>query len=124
MDELRATGVMILLFALRCVVPLVFTIGLGYLMNRLVDRWEAEEELARQQKPEIGLQPAVTAEEKQSGIKIPCWVLRNCDPEKRENCSAYQQRQFPCWVARIRSDGALPSNCPDCPVYNEALKPA
>ena len=41
MNGFDATLVMIALFALRCVFPLVLTAGLGYLMNRLVERWEA-----------------------------------------------------------------------------------
>jgi hypothetical protein len=40
MSEFNAALVMIALFALRCVVPLALTLGLGYVMNRLVDRWE------------------------------------------------------------------------------------
>lgn len=43
MNEFEVGGVMVLLFALRCVVPAVLMFGLGYLMNWLVDRWQKED---------------------------------------------------------------------------------
>ena len=43
MYDLQATTVMSGLFALRCIVPLLLTVGLVRLMNRLVERWAAEE---------------------------------------------------------------------------------
>lgn len=42
MNGTQATFTMVLLFALRCVVPLAVVMGIGYAMNWLVDRWEAE----------------------------------------------------------------------------------
>lgn len=50
MNEFQAMGVMILLFALRCLLPVVLMFGIGYLMNWLVDRWQREDE-ARQRAP-------------------------------------------------------------------------
>ena len=43
MEETQATAVLILMFALRCIAPLLITLAIGYLMNRLVDRWQAED---------------------------------------------------------------------------------
>jgi hypothetical protein len=47
MDELIGTGVVGLLFGLRCIVPLALTLGVAYLMNRTVDRWEREGSVSR-----------------------------------------------------------------------------
>ena len=44
MSELEAGAVMVILFALRCIVPALLMIGFGYLMNWLVDKWRAEDE--------------------------------------------------------------------------------
>ncbi len=115
MNEWQAILVMVGLFALRCILPLVVTISLGYLMNRLVDRWEAEEETARQKAPQPhrAPEPAVV-----TAIRsVPCWLMNNCPPERRENCPAFRERGIPCWQARERVEGVLPADCPDCPRY-------
>lgn len=120
MKEIEATGVMVLLFALRCVVPLLFTIGIGYLMNRLVDHWEAEEQAAGEvPAPQPAPQPALTTSRKEPALNLPCWILRNCDADARASCPGAQSN-LPCWIARMRADGALPANCPDCPIYQRA----
>ena len=49
MSDIQAAGTIILFFALRCIAPLVVTVGIGYLMNRLVARWEAEETAVKEQ---------------------------------------------------------------------------
>lgn len=43
MNEFEATGILLLLFMLRCVLPAVLMFGVGYLMNWLVDRWNRED---------------------------------------------------------------------------------
>ncbi|HRQ39952.1 MAG TPA: hypothetical protein PLD25_18745 [Chloroflexota bacterium] len=43
MNEFQATGVLMILFALRCLVPAALIFGVGYLMNWLVDRWNRED---------------------------------------------------------------------------------
>lgn len=117
MSEWQATFVMVGLFALRCIVPLLVTVGLGYLMNRLVDRWEAEEEtapqMAPQPQPRRAPEPAVVT----AILSVPCWLMNNCSPERRENCPAFQAQSALCWQARERAEGALPTDCADCPRY-------
>ena len=115
MNEWQAMLVMAGLFALRCILPLLVTIGLGYLMNRLVDRWEAEEELAAEKTPppRRAPEPAIVT----AILSLPCWLMNNCPPERREGCPAFHARGVPCWQARERAEDALPANCPDCPRY-------
>lgn len=118
MNEIQATAVMIGLFALRCVVPLLITIGLGRLMNRLIERWAAEEEEAQRQRTGVPApapvppQPAV-----QPALSLPCWLFFNCDESERERCAAYRNQGIPCWQARLIEEGKLPANCPNCPRY-------
>jgi hypothetical protein len=120
MKETEATGVLFLMFALRCIAPLLLTLGIGYLMNRLVDRWEAEEtktEFEEEGEPVAAPAPAV----KLPSINVPCWILRNCDKAALADCPAHKQPGIPCWLARLRAEGRLPSGCPDCPIYEDIV---
>jgi hypothetical protein len=123
MNEFQATAVMLALFALRCVLPLAITVALGYLMNRLVDRWEAEDakEAGVDMPAQIPPIPvtAVSTPAKPAS-KMPCWLVKGCNPAQRADCPAFQQRGKPCWVARLQMEGIMPADCPDCPVYQHA----
>jgi len=119
MDELQGTAVIIALFALRCVAPLTITMLLGYLMNRLVDRWRAEDEAREFDEAIPGLDPEASAGIKLPTISVPCWILRNCNPDQQAECPAKQNPGLPCWLVRMRLDGKLPEGCPDCVIYNE-----
>jgi hypothetical protein len=121
MSELQAAGTIILFFVLRCIVPLAITVAIGYLMNRLVDRWEAEETAA--QEGTAGIEPVMPAAKKAASTtrSLPCWIVRNCDEEKRASCPAYLEPSLPCWIARLLSEGKQPDNCPDCPIYDPKL---
>jgi len=43
MSESEGTAVLVGLFALRCILPLAITLAFGYVMNRLVERWQDED---------------------------------------------------------------------------------
>jgi hypothetical protein len=117
MDEFRATGFLILLFALRCIVPLILTIGIGYGLNRMADRWEKEELVARPAKQgDRSAIPVPTLAQ----TAAPCWSVKGCSPEKRAVCPAFRQQALPCWLARTRVEGVLPSACADCSLYQRA----
>lgn len=119
MSEFNAALVMIALFALRCVVPLALTLGLGYAMNRLVDRWETED--ARRVIAIPGTAQPAAAQTAPSWLSLPCWVTNSCPEKKRADCAAYRSAGLPCWEARRQMEGALPAACPDCPRYQAAL---
>ncbi len=44
MTELQASLMITTFFALRCLLPFGLTLAIGYTMNRLVSRWQAEEQ--------------------------------------------------------------------------------
>ena len=126
MSEFQAIGVIILLFVLRCIAPLLITLGLGYLMNRLVDRWQAEEAAQpAAPPPPAGPQPSVSPAPIlfQPALSLPCWLLRNCDEARRNKCAAYGEQSIPCWQAREKAEGALPATCPTCPRFIVAHAP-
>ncbi|WP_420631536.1 hypothetical protein [Candidatus Leptofilum sp.] len=110
MSGSQAMLTMVLLFALRCLVPLVLVIGIGYAMNWLVDRWEAEAAVAEA----VGEQMAVFTQPAGN-----CWAFNQCADELREGCPGFKQQMTPCWLVRTRAEGHLPDDCLTCPIYKE-----
>lgn len=120
MEKTQATAILILMFALRCIAPLLITLAIGYLMNRLVDRWEAEEAREEDQDdpvPATAPSPSIRL----PTVTVPCWILRNCSEVAQADCPARNQPGIPCWLARLRAEGAIPETCPDCPIYEDAM---
>ena len=57
-----------------------------------------------------------------AGIKallslVPCWVLRPCSTEARENCEAYHTSSYPCWEATHKGPECKNMDCRICNVY-------
>lgn len=116
MNEFQGIAVMVALFALRCIVPLAVVLVIGYAMNRLVARWDAEETAQADQpaaKPSIPLTMAARS----AALSVPCWVYKNCDETKRAGCPAYQNPTLACWTALTRAEGRLPAKCAGCARY-------
>ncbi len=87
MNEFQATGVLMILFALRCLVPAALIAGVGYLMNRLVDRWNREDAARAQARGQYC--PAYTR------FGDCCWSKRmtaeGALPAVCVNCPIYRQ---------------------------------
>jgi hypothetical protein len=47
MDGMTAILILLALFALRFVIPLAFTLGIGRLMNRIHNRWQGVEKVGQ-----------------------------------------------------------------------------
>jgi hypothetical protein len=120
MNEFQATAVIVVLFALRCIVPLALLMAIAYGMNKLVDRWEREDKAPTEARPAIPLPMATRTPVETPRSKIPCWVFNNCDEKTRNACPAYANQSVACWVARLRADGRLPAKCAACPLYTGA----
>ena len=57
-----------------------------------------------------------------AGIKalfslVPCWALKPCSVEDRENCEAYHSASYPCWEATNKGPHCKNSDCRVCNVY-------
>jgi MerR family transcriptional regulator/heat shock protein HspR len=57
-----------------------------------------------------------------NGIKaiyslIPCWDIRNCEPDVRKNCPAYLENKQACWSYRKLNTPCDAYNCRECDVY-------
>lgn len=120
MNDFQAITVMVALFALRCVVPFVLLMVIGYGMNRLVNHWEKEDSAQPVPRPSIPLSMLSRETGQAPKSKIPCWLLNNCDEKTRAGCPAYANQSVACWVARLRADGRLPAKCAGCSLYTGA----
>lgn len=116
MNDFQAIAIMVALFALRFLLPVALMIAIGYGMNKLADRWEAEEQAQPEAKPAIAL-PVLPTPAATAAANVPCWVYKNCDAATRARCPAYRQPSLACWVALLRAEGRLPAKCAGCARY-------
>ena len=47
----------------------------------------------------------------------PCWESKRCSSKARGVCSAYYNREVPCWLALKASLGRLSADCCDCELF-------
>lgn len=98
---------------LRFAIPIVLTLLAVWFFRRLDRRWQAEaQERAR-------LQMALAA-----AGRTPCWEEKQCSPDRREHCPAYQQEGVLCWQIFRDKEGNLKPPCLDCGVFVNAPAPA
>lgn len=118
-DKFIGSLVMVLLFVLRCVIPLVLTMLIGRAMNRLVDKWEAEE-AARPKEPGSVIPAAVPMllQQPDKTAVVRCWVFRDCG---RTDCTAYQNPDSLCWKIKTEESGQLPDKCQQCAYYDMTM---
>lgn len=50
---------------------------------------------------------------------IPCWKIKNCPDERRNQCAAFQQHDKPCWMVSEKSWEVRSEVCRECAVYTE-----
>jgi len=54
---------------------------------------------------------------------MPCWELKPCSKEERENCPAYKNSQVVCWTMNNNHcDACKDVECRDCHVYRDACQ--
>jgi hypothetical protein len=110
MNGLIAFGTTLLGLILRLGIPLGFTILMVYLLKRMDDQWQGE-----------ALVTAAKARVKNTG----CWLVNQCPPELRANCTAYAHPEIACWqFYRQGNSGFMLEKCLDCQVFRGAPVPA
>lgn len=111
MDWWLEAAIILGMFLLRLALPLAIVLGVGYLLQRLDAKWQAEAqaqwEMAQAQQPTASLYLL-------DRLNQPCWLIKGCDEAARARCPAAQQPQLPCWLARRSADGRLPETCYSC----------
>jgi hypothetical protein len=112
MEGMYEVLVIIGMFFVRLGLPVVIFIVIGYLLRRLDSRWEEE---AKAQPETIRRLQAARAQR-------PCWEEKGCSEEAMARCAAYKHADIPCWLARLRAERRLPTECSNCARYTH--KPA
>lgn len=95
---------------LRIGIPLALTLAAAWGLRRLDARWQREAERARAESQ--GPSPFDL---------IKCWLVNECPPAKREQCSAYLEHGVPCWQQRRDERGRLAEGCLRCPVFRRGF---
>jgi lipoate synthase len=114
MSDIQAMLWMGFLFALRCIVPIVLTLVIGYLMNKLVDSWEAEEARSKTEAGVQNCQSMNNVSHRFRPNRIDCWTFRNCEAS---DCPAYKNTAIVCWQKKQATLGYMPEACQNCPIY-------
>lgn len=116
MEELQITAAVIAGFILRIGIPLGLTFLLAKFLRGLDSRWREEAEqriveanMAAQQKQLLNL-----------WLDQPCFAIKNCTPQEKENCRAFAQSEQPCWEIQ-RSNGSLAKCCQECAYRKELV---
>ncbi len=57
-----------------------------------------------------------------AGIKallasVPCWLIKPCPMEDREQCDAYTSLTEPCWQVTVKGPTCQEIDCRECDVY-------
>lgn len=113
MEWLNVVGTVILGVALRIALPVAGTVLIVLWLRWLDARWqeEAEGHVAAG----TALLPKV--------MRLPCWEINQCSPERRSNCPAYQNGNVPCWQLFRSPEGQLKEECLGCEVFRRAPLP-
>lgn len=117
MEILVETVALIVLFILRLGVPIAITVAIVGGLRWLDARWQAEADAQRSSRAVAAGQLAPAAVASPLAAEQPCWKLKQCPPEKREQCAACALTDIPCWMARLRTDGKLPARCYGCALF-------
>lgn len=111
---MKEIAIVIGIFVLRLGVPLAITLAMGYLLRRLDAKWEAE---AIAQRKAAQFKSDTDAELTALKAKNPCWEVKGCTETQKAKCPACKLLDIPCWVARLRTAGKLPTECYNCGLF-------
>ncbi len=129
---------LLLLFALRILVPIAVIVLLVYALRRLDKRWEDEARMSIKRDTGVPARPAVTPALRRgiadragpqlpfdparlvpltAGSEKPCWEVKGCSDAARQKCLAAKSPDAPCWQAFMAAEGNIPERCVDCQVF-------
>jgi hypothetical protein len=97
------------MFFLRIGLPLLIVMGIGYLIQRWLEPKAVHEQFE-------GMIRSAQEQRPASSTAKPCWEIKNCPAEARATCSAAQQPDIPCWLARQIAGQPLLEGCAACQV--------
>jgi hypothetical protein len=91
---------------LRIGIPTGVTILVFSLLRRLDTHWQQEAQAI----------PVISSQR-------PCWEIKGCTEEKRQDCPSYSQAGVPCWQVFRTKNGLLREDCLECDVFRLAPVP-
>jgi hypothetical protein len=100
------TLTMVLMFAVRIGIPVLITLGISYLYDRLAERWDEA--------------PEQTAQEVGSGASAMLQLSRLgplnevCPLCERATAACTRWSNVPCWLALQLVEGQIPDECLGC----------
>lgn len=50
---------------------------------------------------------------------IPCWDIKKCSNEDRNNCPAFLKSEGPCWAYGHENNVCSEINCRECQIYTD-----
>jgi hypothetical protein len=99
-------------FILRFGLPIMATLLVCRLFQKLDLKWKAEGEAYRKN---AGLDSLVPV--------LRCWEINDCPESIREKCPAYLEKNVPCWQQLRAKNGAIKEKCIGCGVFRGAPAP-
>ena len=102
------------MFFLRIGLPLLVVVGIGYLVQRWLEPKAVHEQFE-------GMVRTAQENVAVGAASQPCWEAKNCSPELRAECAAFNQSNVPCWLARQIAGQSLPEGCSTCAVRAQIL---
>jgi hypothetical protein len=106
------TLVILGMFALRLGVPVVLTIAVCHVLDRLSVK--RAEQIGAQRRANL----RATAHEGKVVRQLQCWEIKRCDEATRAACPAYQRPNLPCWLALQLAGCQLSEQCLTCSLYD------
>jgi hypothetical protein len=94
----------------RILIPVAATAIFVFFLGKLDARWKAEAQMQM-------------ATSRLAVPQKPCWEVRGCSEENKENCKAYANPDVPCWQTFRNKNGDLREGCLDCGVFHDAPEP-
>ena len=122
MQQLEAGLIVLGLFLVRLGIPLAVIAAVSYWLRRVDARWAAEASAYQRSQAWAG-QPLTLSVTQKPAMDPPCWERRGCSPFQQAQCAAGQQPCLPCWLARLRQEGRLPSGCTTCALFALPVPP-
>ena len=123
MQQLETVLIILGMFLVRLGIPVAVIIVVSYWLRRVDARWAVEASAYQRAKAWQEYPLVRSATMQKPAIEPPCWERRGCSPAQRTQCAAGQQPCLPCWLARLRQDGKLPTACTGCAIFALPVTP-
>jgi hypothetical protein len=100
------------MFILRLAVPLAVTAAVVYAFHRLDVKWQTEAWAGW--RAELEQDGGASTVSWLARLANPCWQEKGCEQSAVAKCAAHKHSSLPCWMARRRAEGWLPTMCYNC----------